>query len=281
MNDSPKAPLLGLRVGILQSRDAHHLSKQLKVRGAHVISAPVLREQPTDCSLEIAHLIDALTARNIHVCVLQTGVGVDALFKQAAQLGREDELRDGLNQSTCVARGPKPVGALRKRGVTNYRQVASPYTTYELIDTLCDIELAPTVDAPNVAVIHYGERNAQLTGLLATLSNSVFELFVYRWELPENLDPASDLIDEILDGKVDVIAFTSQIQVRHLMAIAEQLGVKHDLTNAIQITTVAAVGPTCTTALRRMGITPDIVPEQPKMGHMVREISNRFALVPA
>ena len=277
MNESPKAPLLGLRVGILQSRDAHHLSKQLKVRGAHVISAPVLREQPTDCSREITHLIDALTARNIQVCVMQTGVGVDALFKKAALLGREEELRDGLNQSTCVARGPKPVGALRKRGVTNYRQIASPYTTYELIDTLCDIELA---DA-NVAVIQYGERNEQLTGILTTLSNSVFELFVYRWELPENLDPISDFIDEVLDGKVDVIAFTSQIQVRHLMAIADQLGVKHSLTNAIQDTTVAAIGPTCATALRRMGITPDIVPQHPKMGHMVLEISKRFALAPA
>ena len=277
MNDSLKAPLLGLRVGILQSRDAHHLSKQLKVRGAHVISAPVLREQPTDCSREIAHLIDALTAKNIHVCVLQTGVGVDALFKKAALLGREKELRDGLNRSTCVARGPKPIGALRKRGVTNYRQIASPYTTYELIDSLCDIELADS----NVAVIHYGERNEKLTGLLATLSNTVFELFVYRWELPENLDLISDLIDEVLGGKVDVIAFTSQIQVRHLMAIADQLGVKHGLTNAIKNTTVAAIGPTCATALRRMGVTPDIVPEHPKMGHMVREISKRFALVPA
>ena len=277
MNDFPKTSLLGLRVGILQSRDVHHLSKQLKIRGAHVISAPVLSEQPTDCSLEIAHLIDALTAKNIHVCVLQTGVGVDALFKKAALLGREEELRDGLNHSICVARGPKPVGALRKRGVTNCRQIASPYTTYELIDSLCDIELADS----NVAVIHYGERNEKLTGLLATISNTVFELFVYRWELPENLDPISRLIDEVLGGKVDVIAFTSQIQVRHLMAIADQLGVKHDLTNAIQNTTVAAIGPTCATALRRMGVTPDIVPEHPKMGHMVREISKRFALAPA
>ena len=273
MNDS----LAGLRIGVLQSRDAHHLSKQLTKRGAHVISAPILRESPADCSEEINDFVEGLDNREFDVTVMQTGVGVTTLFNHATRLARRVTLRQGLADTICIARGPKPAAALRKVGVTNYRQVAAPYTTYELISTFCDIELAYA----KVAVIHYGEINVQLASFLNATSDEVFDLCVYRWELPENLEPATNLIHEILDSQIDVLAFTSQIQVRHLMTVADQLGVKDELLSSMERPTIAAVGPTCASVLKNLGIRPDIVPEYPKMGHMLRDLSKRFMLAPA
>ena len=102
------------------------------------------------------------------------------------------------------------------------------------------------------------------------------------WELPSDLGPGMRLIDKVLSSEVDVIAFTSQIQVRHLIAIASDLGVAKELVAAIQESVVvAAIGPTCADALKRIGIEPDVVPEHPKMEFMVRELSKRFMLAAA
>lgn len=274
MNNS----LEGLRIGVLQSRDAHHLSKQLTKRGAKVISAPVLNERTTDCVSDVEAFIGACTTERIDVVVMQTGVGVEALFHEARKLGREHDLRIGLSETTCVARGPKPVAALRKAGVTKCIQVDAPYTTDELIDTLCDIDLTGS----NVAVIQYGERNETLSVFLNSFCESVMDLCLYEWELPDDLNPAVRLIGKILTGQVDALAFTSQIQVRHMIAIAFDIAADVELVAAMRESlVVAAIGPTCAKALRRFGIEPDVVPEHPKMGFMVRDLSKRFMMAAA
>ena len=270
--------LAGLRIGVLQSRDVHNLSKQLAKRGAKVISAPVLNERPTDCVSDVEAFIGASTTKLIDVVMMQTGVGVEALFREARKLGREHDLRTGLSQTTCVARGPKPVAALRKAGVTECIQVEAPYTTDELIDALCDIDLTGS----NVAVIQYGERNETLSVFLNSFCDSVMDLCLYEWKLPDDLAPAIRLIGEVLNSEVDVLAFTSQIQVRHLMAIACDLAVDVELAAAVRDSlVVAAIGPTCAEALKRFGIEPDVVPEHPKMGFMVRDLSKRFMMAAA
>ncbi len=270
MNDS----LAGLRIGVSQSRDAHQLSLQFTIRGAGVISAPVLNERPTDCAEDVGELIDTLTAKQIDLLVMQTGVGVTALFSEAAKLGREDELRNGLTGTIGVVRGPEPFAALRKAGVTDCIQVASPYTTDELIDALCAVDLAGS----SVAVVHYGERNQRLAEFLKSVCDSVMDMCLYEWELSSDLGPVVRMIDKVLNKEVDVLAFTSQIQVRHLMAIASDLGVDEELVAAMRRLVVAAIGPTCADALKRIGIEPGVVPEHPKMGFMVRELSKRFML---
>jgi uroporphyrinogen-III synthase len=82
------------------------------------------------------------------------------------------------------------------------------------------------------------------------------------------------LIRGVMDGAVDAIAFTSQVQLRHLLLVAERSGERDALIRAMnERTLVAAVGPTCASALRRVGITPDVVPDNPKMGPMVVAIA--------
>jgi catechol 2,3-dioxygenase-like lactoylglutathione lyase family enzyme len=96
------------------------------------------------------------------------------------------------------------------------------------------------------------------------------ELSLYEWQLPDDTGPLQDLVRDLIAGRVDAIAFTSQIQARHLFQVAADFGQADALTQALNgRTVVAAIGPTCATALQRLGVTPDVVPEHPKMGHLV------------
>jgi uroporphyrinogen-III synthase len=69
---------------------------------------------------------------------------------------------------------------------------------------------------------------------------------------------------------VGAIAFTSQVQARHLFSIASEAGLRSELISALHShTLVAAVGPTCAGALESFGVAPHVVPQHPKMGTMI------------
>jgi uroporphyrinogen-III synthase len=86
-----------------------------------------------------------------------------------------------------------------------------------------------------------------------------------------------NLIDDCLRKRVDAIVFTSQVQVRHLFLVASRMGCEHQLAMALQKNiVVASVGPTCTAILQQYGVAPHVVPEHPKMGHLVKALADSF-----
>jgi uroporphyrinogen-III synthase len=88
--------------------------------------------------------------------------------------------------------------------------------------------------------------------------------------LPEDVGALETLVRDILDGRVDVVAITSQVQIRHLFLVATEMEQAGELTQALNTRTiVASIGPTSTAALQSFGVTPQVVPEHPKMGQLV------------
>ena len=82
------------------------------------------------------------------------------------------------------------------------------------------------------------------------------------------------MVRDIIDGLFAAVAFTSQVQVQHLFRVALEAGRAEELKHALKTRiVVAAVGPTCAAAVREFGITPDVVPVQPKMGPMVEALA--------
>ena len=86
-----------------------------------------------------------------------------------------------------------------------------------------------------------------------------------------------DAIRTMIEGRADAIAFTTQSQVRHLFQVADQIGLKDALKDAMRDKIVVApVGPICVRALAQEGITPHVVPQHPKMGPLVLAIAEHF-----
>src|SRR5262249_16214106 len=126
----------------------------------------------------------------------------------------------------------------------------------------------------DVALLHYGERNEPLADALRNRGARLEELCLYEWQLPENVDPLRELIADVLQARVDVVAFTSKVQCRHLFQIAATMGCAGDLADALNAkTTVAAIGPVCRAALREHGVTSDVMPATPKMAPMIAAIA--------
>jgi len=258
--------LRGARVALLEARMSGELANLVRRHGGEPYCAPAVRESPLECREEVAAFINKLTHGAFQVVIFLTGVGVKALLREAEQIGRLADLLAALKNVTTVCRGPKPVAVLKQNAIPVSVTAREPHTTAELLEALADLDLKDK----GVALLHYGERNTVLTEALRTCGARLDELCLYEWLMPEETGPLKDIVKRIINGQVDAIAFTSQIQIRHLFQIAGDMGQAAELIQALNDRIiVTSVGPTCTATLQGFGITPRVVPEHPKMGPMV------------
>src|SRR5687768_1822101 len=107
----------GKTVAVLENRLGRQLVELIAKRGGHALHAPALNEVPDVDPAFVGRLITELRMKPAHVAIFQTGVGSQALFKASDSLGLTAHLLEILAAATVVARGPKPTGALRSRGV--------------------------------------------------------------------------------------------------------------------------------------------------------------------
>jgi uroporphyrinogen-III synthase len=266
--------LNGARVGILEGRMGAELSELIRRHGGVPRLAPAVREKTLAEVQGFEQLMGAFGREAVDVVLFLTGVGATALFDEAERAGRLPDLLARLQRTTNVCRGQKPWKPLKERGVPISVTVPEPYTTADVISTMAKLR----VETRGVALLHYGERNEELSRTLTGWGARVIELFLYEWQLPEDTGPVIELVEEVIGGEVDVIAFTSQVQVRHLLEIADGEGRADALLSALRSrVVVAAVGPTCAAALHACEVVPNVVPEHPKMGPMVVAVAEHLA----
>lgn len=274
---TPRKGLAGAHVGLLEGRMGSELSDLVRRHEGVPFVAAAVREVPLDAAAQVEELVDGLWTGGIDMVLFLTGAGVATLFQEAERIGRYRELAEGLRWATTVCRGQKPRAALRQRGLPVSVTVAEPYTTGDVIETLSGLSPRDR----GVAVVHYGERSPTITEALEGWGGRVLDLCVYEWALPEDTEPLEDLIERVIEGEMDAVAFTSQVQVRHLFLVAGRRGRGLGLMEALNTrTVVAAVGPTCAQALRAVGVPPRVVPTNPKMGPMVVALAEHMRARP-
>jgi uroporphyrinogen-III synthase len=267
--------LHGARVGLLESRLSKELAELVRRMGGTPVAAPSVREVPREA--ETAAFVEELATGRFGVVIFQTGVGASALFREAERQGRLAAVLAGIGSATVVCRGPKPTAVIRRYGLEPTIIPQKPFTTKEVIEALTSVPLA----GRDVALVHYGERNEVLSDALRARGAHLAEVCPYEWALPEDLEPLKALVRNPA-AQLDAIAFTSQIQVRNLFAVAAALGVAPALATALSADIiVAAVGPVCADALKEAGVTPDVQPADPKMGPLLTALADYIELTQA
>ena len=264
--------LNGARVAILETRHSGTLANLVELYGGRPYPVPALVEAPVD-SPRIDQLVAGIARGRFSTVIFQTGVAAQRLFDEADRRELLVDVQERLRRCTIVARGPKPAAVLGRYGVRPTVTVAEPYTTRELVKALSSID----VSRKSVALLHYGERNRELSLVLRTRGARLAEFLLYEWRLPIDLGPLQTLARDLIAGNVDAIAFTNQIQIRHLQHVADGIGVADDVGQALARTVVvASIGPSCTDQLRRLGIQPLVVPPIPKMRPLIAALADYF-----
>jgi uroporphyrinogen-III synthase len=262
--------LSGMRVALLEGRKADQLVAWVRRFGGEPYCVPAVRRQPRACAEEVLSLLTQLERETSPVIVFSSGLGVSALFNEAKKADRLIELKEALQRATTVCRGSKPAAALKREGLEASIRVKGPYTTWELLAALEPLPIKERF----VFLLHYGERNLLLAESLLGRCAGLQELLLNSWALPEDTLPLHKLVRELIACRVGAIAFTSQVQARHLFSVAADAGLRSELISALHShALVAAVGPNSASALESLGISPHVVPEHPKMGAMIESLA--------
>ncbi|MFI8421237.1 uroporphyrinogen-III synthase [Streptomyces sp. NPDC085479] len=265
MDQHEHGPLAGFTVGVTAARRADELIALLRRRGAAVVHGPALRIVPLADDTELLTATKEIIGNTPDVVVATTAIGFRGWVEAAEGWGYGTELLDALRGVELLARGPKVKGAVRAAGLTESWSPSSE-SMAEVLDRL----LAEGVAGRRIALQLHGEPLPGFVEALTAAGASVVGVPVYRWMPPEDLGPLDRLIDAVVAGSVDAVAFTSAPAAASLFARAAERGVRERVVEALRHETLAVcVGPVTALPLQAEAI-PTYQPERFRLGPLVQ-----------
>jgi uroporphyrinogen-III synthase len=266
----------GARVLTLESRRAREMAQLISNNGGQPLVAPSTQEVALDANAEVANFTRALLDGRFHTILFLTGVGTRILAVQAEAVCQREEFVAALRRIPVVARGPKPVAALRELGVPVTLAVPEPNTWREILQALDENAALVPLKGRRIAVQEYGVSNPELLAGLTERGAEAIALRVYQWALPEDVGPIESAVRALTGREVEVVLFTSSVQLQHLLEIAERMKLRDEAISALRQTLVASIGPVTSAELRRYGVPVALEPSHPKMGFLVKEAAERW-----
>ena len=253
----------GVRVATTENRYPEQLARLLEREGATVYSCPLLRETPIEHVGQASQFMEVCETQKVDFIVFYTGVGIEFLLKA-------ENKPKVIERSQIIARGPKAVNALKKFGIQKYI-VADEPTTNGILQTLD----RNGVQGKSVLVQLYGQENTELRKALEARGATVTGISLYHYEEASDVEAVSELIRRITQGEIDAITFTNGPQARFLLKSAATLGRGEALLrNFRNNIAVVSIGEVTSRALLEMGIEPHVIPDEPKMGPMVKALAS-------
>ena len=131
----------------LESRRAPELALLVVNYGGDPMVAPALREIPLESNVGALAFAKALIQGEYNIVVLMTGIGTRLLVRLSAPV-YGDAFVSALAATRIVARGPKPVAALREIGIAPWLTAPSPNTWHEVVAVLDPAPRGPAPAAP-------------------------------------------------------------------------------------------------------------------------------------
>ena len=266
-------PLEGLVVGVTADRRSGEQMELLRRRGARVVHGPTVRTLHVEANEGLRAATESLIETPPDVVVLSTGLGVRSWTEAADSIGLGSALGEAVRSATVLARGPKAYGAAITAG-WDVHWKAPGASSSEVLAHLAQLG----VGGRRVAVQLDGRADPVLAESVASLGARVVAVPVYRWVLPEDIDPAQRLIDAVCDGALDAVTFTSSPAVWNLTALADAMGRADEMRErlATDVLTVC-VGPICAGTAVAAGFTRVVQPERARLGPMVQAYAAHVA----
>ena len=273
MNQEPsQTGFQGLCVGALESRMAPEMERLITRHGGIPVVAPSMQEVPLSEHPQALAFGETLISGAIDMVVFLTGAGCRTLLEILETKFSPEAIKEALKKTILVVRGPKPAGVMKSLGLHPKIQVPEPNTWRDILHAL-DVAYPEGLTGKRVAVQEYGISNPELLDGLRQRDAQVTPVPVYRWTMPDDLQPLQQLVDQILKVEIPVLLITNAVQVDHMMKVLEDRSKIRELQTVLTHMMVASIGQLASERLRHHGFPVDLEPSHPKMGILVKEAS--------
>ncbi|MEG8945766.1 uroporphyrinogen-III synthase [Rosettibacter firmus] len=255
-------------IAILENRAQRQLANLILKNGWSPILAPVIVEVPDINLVELKNIVTQWENKPPDFFIFQTGAGVRYLFDALEKLGLLQKFFDYLKYANIIVRSIKPAAVLKTYGISPTDYTENPFTTNEVISLLSKYDL----QGKHVFIQGYGEKNNLLIDLIKNKGADVIEVSVYKWDLPEDLEPIINFFHLLNENKIDIVVFTSAAQVINLIKIADKLNKLEDLRRNLNNTNIVSIGPYCSSVLKQFNINVTKEANPPKMNFIINAI---------
>lgn len=284
--------LCGITVAVTSSRRASELANLIRKFGGIPYIAPTIGiKNNSPLKTECDHFLQTISNKKMHFFIFMTGVGVFNLFQNLQKSNRYNIINEKLKDTIVVARSNKPKMELAKFGIkTNF--VPSINTTDGMLDLLKNFD----VKNKNIGILWHGESSASFKSKLESLKANVFDFSSYTYStsleqtnakmlremgyhyVAPSEEKIEKLIEDLMKGEVDSIAFTSPPAVKEFFELAK----REDKFNSLKImlnnnVLVVSVGPSTSKMLAQFNVQVDIMPTTYRMGSMIKELADHIS----
>jgi uroporphyrinogen decarboxylase len=266
----------GLQIAALESRRRDDLARLIERFGGVPHVSPSMREVAIEKNRDVVDFAYRVMTGEINIVIFLTGVGFRHLLAAVEPHLNKQRFLDSLADITTIARGPKPVVAMREVGLQPTFRAPEPNTWREVLQV---IDQHVSVANQKIGLQEYGVTNHSLIAGLEARGAQVVHVKVYQWDFPEDVKPLQENIDAICRHQRDCLLFTSAHQAVNLLRMAETMGRDQELRRALTETVVASIGPTTTEMLQHLELPVDIEPEHSKMGHLVQAAAEKTSRI--
>ena len=237
-------PLFGKKIVVTRARvQASGLVDKLRQLGAHCVEIPTIKVvAPKDNT----PLVDAVKSLDRYEWIIFTSVnGVKYFFKTLFAQGL-DVRALGNHQFACI--GPVTRDELEKFGIIS-DVLPETYRAESVVEAFKD----RGIDGKKILLPRAMEARTILPEELRNMGADVHEVTAYETQQVSNAK--DELMEQLKDGDIDMVTFTSSSTVKNFMALIPEQDRVPLLSEVIH----ACIGPITEDTAISMGLTPQIV----------------------
>jgi uroporphyrinogen-III synthase len=266
----PEPKLQGLRVLAFETRRSVEIQDLVRDFGGEAVVVPAVRKMRVETQEPALTFAANLLRGEYDLVIFLTDSGVRLVMEAAGTRYAPAEFLSALRKTRIASRGPKPSKALAEYGVPVTLTAPEPYTWRELIHAL-EREFGDSLLKMRVAVQEYAASNLEFLIALAERSGSVTRIPLYEWALPEDVKPLRECVLGVAGKYVDIVLFTTAVQVVHLFQIAKEMASTGPMLLGLRSCLILSLGPSTSEELRRHGLEPDFEPSHPSIQSLLCE----------
>ncbi len=265
------AALIGKRIVIAGSQKTNEMSVIIAKQGGMPLVRSLQGLTVFDESL-LAEPLQQLASEGTDWIILTTGIGAESLVKASEKLDIRGSLLAVFSQSKIASRGYKTTAFLKRNGL----QAVVNDEDGTIVSLMKNLETR-NFEGARVWIQLHGEPAPELEQFLRQKGASLVHTVLPYRHTPPDIRTLEQLLTELEAGAVDVVCFTTGVQVKYLFRYALEQGRIQALLQVFNGSTLAAaVGKVTAQALKKYGVERMIVPETERMGAMIIAISKYY-----
>ncbi len=219
---------------------------------------PTVEIGPVSDLEEVKKPLSLIAAGKADIIIFMSQNGVSSFLTLSEKLRLKSDVLKALHSMQVVAIGSKTGKMLEEQGI-RVDMTPADHSSNGLADALSRLDLRGKV----LALPRTDKPTDYLNKRLDGTSAEIVQFTTYETRCPSDRTEILNLIEDILNGRIDIITFTSSATARNLIQIAEERRLADRLMNSLsEKVVVASIGPVTTSTLESLGVKVHVTPEE-------------------